>query len=58
MKAFLIHLGVQIGTAAAAGIVTTLAGADYSSLGAWGGAAQAAAAIAAAAYNNFGKPKA
>ncbi len=53
MNDFWIHLGAQIATAAAGAAVTAAAGADYSSLGVWAGAAQAAAAIAAEIYNQF-----
>jgi len=58
MKDFWLHLGAQVGMAAAGAAVTAVAGANYSSLGAWAGVAQAAAAIAAEAYNSFAKPKA
>jgi hypothetical protein len=53
MKDFWIHLGAQIGVAAAGAVVTTAAGADYSTLGVWAGAAQAAAAVAAELFNQF-----
>jgi hypothetical protein len=53
MNDFWIHLGAQIGMAAAGAAVTTAAGANYSSLGLWAGVAQAAAAIAAEVYNQF-----
>ena len=53
MKDFWVHLAAQAGMAAAGAVVTTAAGANYSSLGVWAGAAQAAAAIAAELYNSF-----
>ncbi len=53
MKDFWIHLGAQIGMAAAGAAVTSAAGANYSNLGVWAGVAQAAAAIAAEIYNQF-----
>jgi hypothetical protein len=53
MKDFWVHLASQFGMAAAGAIVTTAAGADYSGLGVWAGAAQAAAAIGAEIYNQF-----
>jgi len=53
MNSFWVHLASQIGMAAAGAAVTSAAGANYSSLGAWAGAAQAAAAIAAEVYNSF-----
>jgi pimeloyl-ACP methyl ester carboxylesterase len=52
-SSFWLHLGAQIGIAAAGSAVTTLSGADYSSLGAWAGPLQAAAALAVAAYTHF-----
>ncbi len=54
MKNFWIHLGAQVAVAAAGAAVTTAAGADYSSLGVWAGAAQAVTALAAEFYNQFG----
>lgn len=54
MKDFWIHLASQLGMAAAGAAVTTAAGADYSGLGVWAGVAQAAAAIGAEVYNQFG----
>ena len=54
MKDFWIHLAAQIGMAAAGAAVTTASGANFSSLGVWAGAAQAAAAIGAEIYNQFG----
>lgn len=54
MKDFWVHLICQLGTAAAGAVVSTASGADYSALGVWAGAAQAAAAIAAEAFNQFG----
>jgi hypothetical protein len=54
MKDFWIHLGAQIGVAAAGAAVTAAAGADYTNLGVWAGAAQAVAALAAELYNQFG----
>ena len=54
MNNFWVHLGAQIGMAAAGAAVTTASGADYSHLGVWAGAAQAAAAIVAEVYNQFG----
>lgn len=54
MKYFWIHLAAQIGMAAASAAVTTASGANYSSLGVWAGVAQAAAAIGAEVFNQFG----
>jgi hypothetical protein len=54
MKDFWIHLASQLGMAAAGAVVSTAAGADYSGLGLWAGFAQAAAAIGAEAFNQFG----
>jgi hypothetical protein len=54
MNNFWVHLGAQIGMAAAGAAVTTAAGADYSHLGVWAGVAQAVAAIAAEVYNQVG----
>jgi hypothetical protein len=56
MSNFWVHLGAQIGMAAAGAVVTTAAGANYSSLGVWAGLAQAVAAIAAEVYNQFATP--
>ena len=53
MKDFWIHLGAQIGMAAAGAAVTSAAGANYAHLGIWAGVAQAVAAIAAEVYNQF-----
>lgn len=53
MNNFWVHLGAQIGMAAAGAAVTTAAGADFSHLGVWAGVAQAVAAIAAEIYNQF-----
>lgn len=53
MKEWLLHLGAQVGVAAATAAVTTLSGADYSHLGAWAPLAQSVAAIAVATFNNF-----
>jgi hypothetical protein len=53
MKDFWVHLGAQIGMAAAGAAVTSAAGANYSNLGVWAGVAQAVAAIAAEIYNQF-----
>lgn len=50
---FWVHLASQIGMAAAGAAVTTASGANYSSLGAWAGLAQAVAAIAAEIYNQL-----
>ena len=59
MKDFWVHLASQLGMAAAGAVVTTAAGADYSGLGVWAGAAQAVAAIGAEFYNQLrGAPKA
>ncbi len=58
MKDFWLHLGAQLGMAAAGAVVTTAAGANYSSLGVWAGVAQAVAAIAAETYSQFTKPAA
>ena len=54
MKDFWVHLASQLGMAAAGAAVTAAAGADYSSLGVWAGAAQALAAMGAEIYNQFG----
>lgn len=56
MKDFWIYLAAQVGMAAAGAAVTTAAGANYSTLGAYAGIAQAVAAIGAEVYNQF-KPK-
>jgi hypothetical protein len=53
MNDFWIHLGAQVGMAAAGAAVTSAAGANYASLGVWAGVAQAFAAIAAEVYNQF-----
>jgi len=53
MKDFWVHLASQIGMAAAGAAVTAASGANYSSLGVWAGAAQAAAAIGAEIFNQF-----
>ena len=56
MKHFWVHFASQLGMAAAGAAVTTAAGADFSSLGVWAGVAQAAAAVGAEIYNQFGGP--
>ena len=59
MKHFWIHLGSQLGMAAAGALVSAAAGADYSGLGVWAGVAQGAAAVGAEIFNQFGgSPKA
>ena len=55
MKDFWIHLGAQVGMAAAGAAVTSVAGADYTGLGVWAGVAQAFAAITAEVFNQLGK---
>jgi len=54
MRDFWVHLASQIGMAAAGAAVTAASGANYSSLGVWAGVAQAAAAIGAEVFNQFG----
>lgn len=58
MKDFWIHLVAQVGMAAAGAAVTTASGANYTSLGMWAGVAQAVAAIAAEAFNQYKPPAA
>ena len=54
MKDFWVHLASQLGMAAAGAAVSAAAGADYAGLGVWAGVAQAAAAIGAEVFNQFG----
>ncbi len=53
MKKFWVHLGAQIAVAAAGAAVSSAAGADYSNLGVWAGAAQAVTALGAELFNQF-----
>jgi len=50
---FLVHLGVQVGTAALTAAIAALAHYDYSSLGVVAPAVQGLAALAATAWNTY-----
>jgi hypothetical protein len=52
---FLRHLGVQIGAAMITAAVTSLAGYNYSELGAFAPIIQGVAALATTAWNTFEK---
>ena len=52
-KDFAVHFAVQVVTAGATAIVTTIAGYDYSSLGVIGPMIQGAAALGATAFNTW-----
>lgn len=54
-KDFLVHLGVQVGTAAVTAALAALAGHNYSDLGSFAPVIQGVAALATTAWNTFEK---